>query len=537
MRIPRFEAETGTDLRALLVECAPIVAIFTVYSRMVPKGFRLPIETFEGPSIILGGLTQPDFVVFVLLPILLLLPFWKRLRWQELAGQEHGVRAFVVAVCLASAFTFTTYDYNLFLDRAHIFDRLALLALAVAAIRHPIFATLYGAFGMLVVMQFEYPLELFNWLDKRILFVVLHLFVAFLAMAVIRKQRTVIFVGLAGSILAANYVFPGLAKIRTEWVLQDNLANLAVMTHLNGWFGRVDTGRFLELVDTLGWMNVPLLWLTLVVELGMLLLFLNRRWFILMILGSLALHAGIFLSSGICFWKWVLFNIGVLWLALKTPDQRLLFGRGFLVVSVLTILSAPFNARPTWLVWYDAPADEFTEFEVTGVSGKRYHVERGFFEPHDIVFSQNRFYFMNPEPTLLGTFGATSDAALDRALSAAPNPAAADSIIAAGASVRYDAEDLAEFSRYLRLFFATLNERGSKELWISRLRAPHHIWSQRPDPVYAGQEPVRELEIVYHRVFYDSRQVHELERRVLHRLPIPMTRAEVLASGPAPGSR
>ena len=33
---------------------------------------------------------------------------------------------------------------------------------------------------------------------------------------------------------------------------------------------------------------------------------------------------------------------------------------------------------------------------------------------------------------------------------------------------------------------------------------------------------------MFHRVFHDGKKVHELESRVLDRIPIPMTRAEAL---------
>jgi hypothetical protein len=541
VRIPLLAAETRQDFRALLLEALPVLFIFTILSRMVARGLNhLSQSAFEGPSILAGGLGEPRFVILVMAPPLLLVPFWKRLRWKDIEGAPDGIRWFIFAVCMASAWTFATYDYNLFLDQAHTADRLILLAVAAASIWHPVFAAIYAAVGMLIVYQFEFPLGLFDWLDKRILFVVLHMFTAFLAMGVVRRQRATVFVGLAASMLAANYFFPGIAKIRTGWLFQDNLANLAVMTHLNGWMGGIDTETFVAVVDRLSWVNKPLLVATLVIELGALLLFLDRRFFIAIVIGTIGLHVGIFLSSGICFWKWVLFNIGVLVLVQKAPDRDLLFTRGFLTISILAILSTPFNARPTWLAWYDTPADEFTEFEVIGASGTEYHVERGFFEPHDLVFSQNRFYFMNREPTLLGTFGATVDAGLDRDLTAARSPDAADSLIRARAVERYDEAKSLEFQRYLTLFFATLNERGTKELWMSRLRAPHHIWSQRREPVYAAQEPVVELKVVFHRVFYDGKKVHELERRVLERIPIPMTRAEALAISPgveAPGSR
>lgn len=536
MRIPYFAGETGRDFRSLAIDVVPVMLIFSVLSSAIPRGLRVPLETFEGFSIVLRALQQPRFVLFLLLPGLALLPFWKRLRWSEIPGSEYGVRAFIGSVCLASAFTFSTYDYNLFLGQAHLLDRILMLVLAVCSFWHPVFAVFYYAIGMIVVQQFEFPLGTFDWLDKRILFVVLHLFTAFLAMATIRRQRAIIFVGLSASILAANYAFPGIAKIQTPWVLQDNLGNLAVMTHLNGWFGRVSTDSYLRIVGALGWINKPLLWTTLVVELGSLLLFLNRRYFWFIILGTVGLHFGIFFSSGICFWKWVLFNLGVLWMVHRAPDSDLLFTRGFLVLSILAILSTPFNARPSWLVWFDAPADEFTEFEAVGLSGKEYHIERGFFEPHDLVFAQNRFYFANDEPALLGTFGATADAQLDRALTACTSPAQADSLIEARATVRYDAAQWTEFEAYLRTFFATLNERGSKELWISRLRAPHHIWSQRPDPVYALQEPVREVKLVFHRVYYDGKKVHELRRCTLQTVEIPMTRAEAVALGAVSGA-
>jgi len=531
MRIPHWRAEDRARFLPLLLESFCILLIYAVVAKVHWRVTFLPEAAYTSSFVSWEALKDFRVLVGLIVPSVPLIIGWRRIRWSQLEGVPQ-LRWFIVAVSLASAWTFSSYDFNLYLNEAHYGDRLLLLALALGTIWHPAFAFYYVVFGSVLVHQFHYPLPGFNWLDKQILFNALLLFSGMLFMGLVRRQRSVVYVGLVASFAAANYLIPGIAKLQTSWAIQDNLGNLALMTHMNGWLGTLSIDSFVQVVNQWGWVNKPLIVMTLITELGVAALFIHRKVFVALVLATVGLHVGIFVSSGICFWKWVLFNLALVWpvFRLRPSEHLVLFNWRFVVISLLVILSSPWHSRPSWLAWFDTAYDEFYEIQAIGVSGTEYNVERGFFAPHDLLFAQNRFWYLSEKPILVGTFGATSNAELDAAIRDADSVLEIEALVAESGTLRYDREKIEIFSRYQRVFWSTLNERGSKKTFLSHIAAPHHIWSQREEPRYALQEPVVEVIIRFHRVWFDGDVVHSLEDSELRRIDIPPSREAALAA-------
>ncbi len=515
----------------MIIECGAIIFVYAILHKLVFRYTYLPESSYEQGFLLPQAFLRPKLLITVILPMVVLFVRFRHLRWTSF---EHGryLRWFVFVVTLASAWTFASYEYNLYLDQSHALDRLLLLVFAGLVLWHPVFVAPYVLLGTVLVHQFHLGIAGFNWLDKRILFDVLILFMAVLYLSLLKKQRLAIYFGLVVCLLSANYFVPGLAKLRTVWVFEDDLANLALACHANGWLRGVGESDFVAAVQKLGWLNRPLVVGTLVIELLSLIIFVRRRFVTTMLLMAVALHVGIYISSGICFWKWALLNVLAIVFLARAPQSFVapLFTRAFFVTSMAVIALSPLYARPTWLVWFDTPLDEFYEFEAVGQSGQVYHVPRTFMAPYDLVFAQNRFWYLTEEPLLVGTFGATSDIELDRALRKSTAEGVADLSKTQGKS-RFNTQARDQLDRFLRIYFSTLNEGRSKDWLLSPLQPPFHIQSSPRDISYAGQEPVTEIRVWFYRRFYDGTKLVTLEERLEHSVPIPMTRAEAVGQG------
>jgi hypothetical protein len=142
--------------------------------------------------------------------------------------------------------------------------------------------------------------------------------------------------------------------------------------------------------------------------------------------------------------------------------------------------------------------------------------------PYELIFAQNRFFYLLEEPHLVGTFGATSDRTLHRRLNQAQSAADIDSLLATYGRRDFDPKLAAGFDAFLVQYFETLNRRGRKHDWYSKFQAPYHIWSRpRADSIYDMQEPVASIQVLYERALYTGDRVVPLELRTIRSIPIP----------------
>ena len=119
---------------------------------------------------------------------------------------------------------------------------------------------------------------------------------------------------------------------------------------------------------------MPILVGTLALQLGALFMCYRRNLTLEWLLGYELLHIGIFLMSGICFWKWILLNIGLIILMKKLDENclRTVFSRKYFILSLIVILCSPLYFKPVWLAWFDTKFNNYYRVEVIGESGSAY---------------------------------------------------------------------------------------------------------------------------------------------------------------------
>ena len=503
---------------------AVLVLGYAVLHHLVFRWCRQPESVYHDAWLLPAALRDPRLLFLCVATLGWLALFARRIAWSRLEGGK-VLRGFILAACIASAWTFSLYETNAYYDQSHTLMRVLMLSSALLVLLHPAFAFAYVLLGTLLVSQLHAPIPGFNWLDKQILFDVLILFGVFLAVRAVRAVSTATFVTVLLALIAADYVVPGIAKLRLSgWATEDNLANLAFATWHNGWMWWLDESAMLKLLDAGAWTNRPLIVATLIGELGFLFLLVHRWAFRLLILFSFGLHAGIYLSSGILFWKWMLLNVLVIVLVerLGAPIRAQLFRWRNQLGMAAAVLAFPLTVGAPWLAWFDTPLSEVFHLRAIGVSGQSYAVPRLFMAPYELIFAQNRFFYLLEEPHLVGTFGATSDRTLHARLLHARTAADVDALVPEYGRTDFDVKLAAGFDAFLAKYFGTLNRRGVKHAWYSKFQAPYHIWSRpRERPLYDMQEPVRSIEVVYERALYTGDAVVPLGTRVIRTIPIP----------------
>ena len=107
----------------------------------------------------------------------------------------------------------------------------------------------------------------------------------------------------------------------------------------------------------------------LVLQLGAMVAFANKRLLIALFAFYDALHLGIFLLAGANFWPWFMINLAIIAAVHRLPAAW--FTRQRLVSSIALILWFPLIGKFVWLGWYDTRAVNSAYFAVEDDAGKR----------------------------------------------------------------------------------------------------------------------------------------------------------------------
>ena len=516
------------DLSRYLPVLAGTLAVALAYGgwrAALARGASLSEQGYGGGWILPEALQDPWSWLFLTLSLAVPLWRWRALRWSALGG---GVlRLYAAALGLLLVWLSSLYGYNYYYDQAHLADRALLWLLWGLLLWHPAGLGPLVWWAQLMQGQFQYPLGAYSLTDLRPIYEQLMLLQIFLAaqvtLAWMRPRWPVLsrwlpvlppFWALALCLQAANYLGPGWGKLRLGWLWEDQLANFWLAAYSYGWLTSLGTERALALAAWLTRFNQPLLLLTLILELGVVFILWRRRLTLLLLLGMVGLHLAIVALSGIFFWKWILLDLllfGVVWRQ-KPAEQAALYDRPVVLAAFLLMLGSNLYFRPTSLYWYDTPLTQRFNVEVVTTTGDVYSLERNFLRPYQIIFAKEGFHVLNPEPFLVGTYGATSELAVQRALQAAERP---EDLAAIGAQYGLRAANPVgqrQVDGFLRAYFQSYNQQRRFAGWLG----PDHIQVERPAGAYDGQAPVARVQIRYLQSWYDGQQLWTVGDEIIH---------------------
>lgn len=534
---------SGVDLRQRWLFVAGTLVIALIVDGLLQPFNALRADFFAQPF--LAGAALLQWKVGLVLPVMLALLIRGRRDsgWESIGAPM--LRGLAVGLCSIMAWSYSTYSENLFAGQLHLADRLLLLALVYAVARHPLW---FGPFLwqlMLILGQFQHPVSC-SLTDKRLVIEAISVLYAaglmnLFARRVFPSKQDVRVTDRSGDILTVVlclfgtfYAKPGIGKTALQWWNYEHLDNLfRGAVYQNGWWGGCSMETISGTARVMEQQSLAMVALTLVLECGALLLLFRYSWAVALLCGCVALHVGIFISSGIFFWKWILADallLAVLW-RLPQADRSRVFGivPGVLGLVAMLLIMSTFSRIPR-LAWYDSSLYTRFHIEVEGESGSRYQVTPAMLSPFDIPFAQGRLSFLSPAPALVDCFGGVSDRETLLKIEQAASVADIHRIQAAHEPSRVDARKADGIERLLRA--VVLNRQTAGEpgplATLRWLRPPQHIWSNVhrdiDQPPYLGQEPAKRIVIRRQESLYREDAWQPVRDEVVRE--IDLTRAE-----------
>ncbi|MEZ4423533.1 MAG: hypothetical protein R3E98_08995 [Gemmatimonadota bacterium] len=525
---------TGHDLVGFGLRVLVQVALFRVLEPTVRALGRLPAAAYEGrvfldavplriyelvrshPAAAAAGLV--GLVACALVP---------RLRadtarlfdgWRSVEDGP-AVRALVGVLTAVPTWAWSTYATNAWFGQAHVLDRLMLVGLWALALWRPLFLLPWAVALAAVLSQFDLPLAQFSWTEADLLVRIPILVTAYWVVRAFGRERgahTLVF--LLCCLLATTYWWSGVGKLRIDWLAHPHIHLLIFGAYANGWLSFLEPATIARISATLAPFTVPLMLFTLLVELGALLLLARRSFLQGFLVLALVFHTGVFLFSGICFWKWMAVEVALL-VFLRTGDriERLpFFTPAHAVLSILLIGGATLWVRPGNLTWYDTPLTYSLRLEGVTTTGRTVPLDAGSFAPYREMFVLGLFPYLSPDVQLTGTMGAATDPARADALVRAPTVETVRALEAAVGAGRYDAAQAQAFEALVARYARRLNARGPDRFGITDLlRAPPHLWSSPRSPRWEGQSPLQHVRVIESTRLFDGVLPHEIRRRVL----------------------
>lgn len=526
------------------IEYVVVLFAFLLLQKVLFWGAILDEEVYRSSSILLAALTQPKALLLCLVVLFYFGCFRiKSITWDSLSGVV-VIRNFVALVVAVLAWKYSTYEVNFFFGELHLADRAAVLLLAIMAWRSPFYVLPFVAAVLVVLGQFNYPIGGYTTTDQKPLFDVLILFSVYLLVFLIKPVDARCFVILALSLHASNYFIPGISKLEispnyTEWLRFNDLSNLIVSAYGNGWMNILPQQLVLDIAVVVRSFNAMLLVSVLAIQVLALLILMQKRIAALLLLAFEALHIGIFICSGIFFWKWIILNLGFIYLLRRyePEDSTSLYSKRNLFISVCVILASPVFFHPPSLAWFDSRLNNNFDFIAISEKGQEFKLNLNEFAPYDQVFAQNRFYYTVDAPIVTGTFGTIGkqqhfysdgiffkslvkcemesggqDFYLYRGISGSDSESISDFQVLYGDN-QYKADRVKRLQELLAAFIGDLNEQNTVERVLELIGSPYHIYAPGNGQSIDGR--IVKIRVERYSTYYDGEAVVEIARDIV----------------------
>ena len=354
--------------------------------------------------------------VWSFFPALILLflsfSFSKIFNWDRVENYKI-IRLFIIIVSATILWEQFFLDYNYYTNKSLIIEKGLLLLSIVLIYFNPIFVLIFLVQSILIWQTCQIPLGNFHYTDIRPVFEILILFLSYLFVSKYKIIHSNLFIILALAFHASNYFIPGVAKIEIspngwEWIVENELSNLFISSYVNGWLGFLSEDLILDISQIINKTQIPIQLLTILIHLGSIFLLYRKKITMTLFICFELLHFGIFLSSGIFFWAWILVNIGFIFLLKQLPKESLefMYSKKAKKLFIVIVLGSPLYFSPKPLAWWDSNLNVIYDFIVTTENQEKIKLNRNDFSPYDLIFTQNRFYYTTNEKIVNNTYGA-----------------------------------------------------------------------------------------------------------------------------------
>lgn len=529
------------DIRFIL-HCLVLLWLLSVlrpmFSAMVPRAsYESPILVWslikaDLASLAAGArqLRLPSLhVLFLVVPTLVLVLARRGVTWKAWES-GYSLRALVMVMLFLLAWTGTTFEYNIYLNQSHAVDRLLLAALVVLSWRTPLAVPLAARWSIIMIEEAYVPI-LIDDFDFRPVFEILVVFSCFAWASLRRSFATRHFLLVALGVWSSYYYAAGVAKLNYgpawSWLLDNHLSNIAVNAHLRGWLGFVSDPVFLAFASFARRFDVVLAGFTLVVELLALVCFVHPRIIRTWLLLCFVLNGGIYLFTGICFWKWMVTSLAF-WFFLRRGGavivKKMCRQKAVVLFAILIVYYSRqrlyYNPQ-TGVAWYDTRFLENYILYAVGPSGQKYLVSPSYLKPMETHWVQGRLCYATSERSLTGIYGTVGNHSILMKLESLSSPEEALKLLnSSGRCTNPKRQEV--FDQFFIRYFGNLNRHGRSLHWLRWVEMPTHLWVQPQGNLYQQQEPVERIELFRELVVHHGGALHRLETKKVHEVPIPL---------------
>ncbi len=511
-----------------------LLVAFYLLSHWLKASATLPLEDYQSPVVFVAFLTNLfshwKLAAEGILGMGLL--FWGRsqlhCRWPDL---EWGLslRLLVGVSLVAVAWPLITSEYNYFVDRSHLWDRLLVAVLAAAVIYRPAFVFAFLAVSTPLIFEFAAPIGRYSWAFFGMPLHVLTLFAAWLLLGMlINRRRPEPLVFLLFCLIAGHYWIPGVPKLRWGWLFDNHIFYLLPATYSNGWLAFLSPESISSLANKMAMLNFPMKLGALILECGCLLIVTGKRNCVLFFLaGYVTFHLAVLAISGIFLWQWMMVEGVVFYLVWKRKIASDLgfFSIGRRIAAVGIVALAPYWLQSAALSWYDSPVNYVYRFESVKPNGERYSLGPRFFSPFDELFSFSAFSYLMPDQKLLPiTWGATSKEIANE-LKQAHSPSDIFALEMRRGQLKFDVEKVQEMREFLIQYVSAYNRAPRQNIWLRYLTAPPGIVTlPRSDAIPMGQT-ISRIEVTQVVTWFDKQRYQEIRRIPVLVVDVPPSQA------------
>ena len=448
--------------------------------------------------------------------------------WQSL---EHGlaIRTFIVLIASIQAWSYSTYSLNFYFSQGHYYDRVLLVAILPLIYWRPFFVFPFLCVLVPVIGQSRHPLGLFLWpIDGMLVRLLMMSFAAFAILVATNRRRTMEFAFLACCLVASNYWWPGLTKLKLNWITHGHLYFLVGNAYTNGWLTWLDEASAISLANWMKAVDWPARVFTLLLECGAIFILYRRATMLALIAGWVLFHAGVFVIMGYLFWKWIIVDIalGVLVCNAHRLQSWSVFRPSYLLLSIPIIATASVWFNPPPLAWYDTRLVQTYQIEAIGESGEAYMLPASYFGIYADQFTMGQFGFLAPGKHLVNPYGVTGVRSIADALLEAGTPEEIKALEDANGSVRYDAGRASSFYAFLREYISSANRRGSPGPWFTRLGPPRFLLNSPWGRAYAWQEKIQSVRVYRSATLFNGRKLMLIKKELLGAVDVRGTQAD-----------
>lgn len=531
--LPRLSAEQAPRVEqfiSLSGRVGGLLALFVLAEVGLMRLTRLPADSYEAPILSvelvrkLFSIEPVPILALVTLGLGILFGIRNRSlgpRWQVFA-RGLQFRALVMILATVLSWTYSTYDYNYYVEQAHALDRALLVLLLPLLVWRPVFLAPYLLVLLTVVWQFNEPIGGFSWSEPILLIRALILTGAAYVLRVLGirlPSSDVLFV--LCCLVASHYWVSGFGKLELGWIARDRVYHLLPATYANGWWGFVDPGTISAWTRGLAPMNGLMVAGTIILEGGALLSLWRPSVFRIFLVGWIGLHAGIFLMSGICFWKWIILDMALMLVFFsRGRSARLeMFTRPYFLLSVLLVGGGALWFRPVKLAWLDVPVTYTYRLIAQSDSGASYRLPPHFFAPFDYQFTLGHFHYLVTEPRLDVVWGATRNVGLASALQQIDEAEEVWLLESEMGRFQYDPRRRAAFEKFLCGFVSSKLRSGST-FWWHRIQPPSQLWTF---PRHLSIPSSEQIKLALYQVtsFYDGSEYREVRQQLIGTCAVP----------------